>query len=426
MKITGIILLSVSILLMILCIIKGYKLFNKISAHILPVFICAILFVILKIAPLESIKDTFLTNSSINPLKIVVLLLSLSFLSIYLDELGFFRYLASVALARGNKNQFKLFIKLYILISILTIFTSNDIIILTFTPFIIFFAKNSKISPLPYLIGEFIAANTWSMFLLIGNTTNIYLSTFASISFFEYVKVMAVPTICCGLVSLGMLLLIFKNELKKEITPNQEVVKLRHKYLLADGIGFLIVCIILLSISSYIHLEMSYITLICMLLCLISSLVMCLIKKAHYKYLYRALKRLPYEVVPFLLSMFILVLGLQNIGITDDIIKVLSKFNSTFSYGISSTLLSNIMNNIPSSILFASLSSNNLNAVYASIVGTNLGAFLTPLGAIAGILFTNLCENSDVHISFLKFSKYGIMIEIPSLLTTLLILNLIL
>ena len=37
---------------------------------------------------------------------------------------------------------------MYFLIALLTIFTSNDIIILTITPFICFFCKNDKINPL--------------------------------------------------------------------------------------------------------------------------------------------------------------------------------------------------------------------------------------------------------------------------------------
>lgn len=59
------------------------------------------------------------------------------------------------------------------MVAILTIFTSNDIVILTFTPFICYFSKNAKINPIPYLVAEF-AATTYSMMLIIGNPTNIY------------------------------------------------------------------------------------------------------------------------------------------------------------------------------------------------------------------------------------------------------------
>jgi site-specific DNA-cytosine methylase len=35
---------------------------------------------------------------------------------------------------------------MYLMVAVLTIFTSNDIVILTFTPFICYFCKNAKIS----------------------------------------------------------------------------------------------------------------------------------------------------------------------------------------------------------------------------------------------------------------------------------------
>ena len=56
----------------------------------------------------------------------------MTILSIYLDELGFFSYLANKTLERAGKSQLKLFLYLYLIVSLLTVFTSNDIIILSF------------------------------------------------------------------------------------------------------------------------------------------------------------------------------------------------------------------------------------------------------------------------------------------------------
>ena len=98
-------------------------------------------------------------------------------LSVFLDEVGFFGYIAAFALKKAGRSRKRLFFYLYITVSVLTVFTSNDIIILTFTPFICYFAKSAKIDPVPYLFAEFIAANTWSMALIIGNPTNIYISS---------------------------------------------------------------------------------------------------------------------------------------------------------------------------------------------------------------------------------------------------------
>ena len=158
----------------------------------------------------STVGGALFANTAINPLKILVLFISMTVLSIFLDELGFFRYLASATLKKAGTSQMRLFLLLYVTVSVLTVFTSNDIIILSFTPFICYFAKNARISPMPYLAAEFVAANTWSMALIIGNPTNIYLATSADIGFVEYLTVMLLPTILGGTIAFVALFLLFR------------------------------------------------------------------------------------------------------------------------------------------------------------------------------------------------------------------------
>ena len=47
-------------------------------------------------------------------------------------------------------------------------------------------AKNASINPIPYLAAEFVAANTWSMALIIGNPTNIYLVTAIKTGIYQF------------------------------------------------------------------------------------------------------------------------------------------------------------------------------------------------------------------------------------------------
>ena len=177
----------------------------------------AIITVLVSTTDIATVGKALIADTAINPLKILVLFLSMTVLSIYLDELGFFRFLANAALKRARTGQKKLFLYLYITVSVLTVFTSNDVIILSFTPFICYFAKNAKINPLPYLAAEFVAANTWSMALIIGNPTNIYLATASGIGFAEYVKYSIFPTLFAGLVAFGALMLLFNKKLKEQI-----------------------------------------------------------------------------------------------------------------------------------------------------------------------------------------------------------------
>ena len=145
----------------------------------------ALILIAAQLVPLKEIVAELTADSNINPLKILLFFFSMTIISVLLDEFGLFKYLASVA-AKRAKSQRVLFFSFYFLIALLTVFTSNDVVILTFTPFICFFCRRMKINPIPYLVAEFAAANTWSLLFIIGNPTNIFLGTSAGISFIEY------------------------------------------------------------------------------------------------------------------------------------------------------------------------------------------------------------------------------------------------
>ena len=395
----------------------------SISTYWLIALTGAIILLATGLAPIKEVWSELTSNTTINPIKIIILFFSMTCLSIFLDEVGLFKFLANFAAKKAKNNQFALFTIFYLLTATLTIFTSNDIVILTFTPFICFFCKNSKINPIPYLVAEFSAANTWSLMLIIGNPTNIYLATSANIGFFDYFKVMALPTLCAGLVEYGVLLLVFFRKLKTPLQIVDEEVHIENKVALFVGLSHLLTCLVFLIISSYIHVEMWLISLICASSLLIFTLVMCLVTKKNWTYLTGSLKKLPYPLIPFFLSMFVVVVAINYQGISEKLAELLSHTNTIWTYGFSSFFVSNLINNIPMSILYSNMCNNNM-AVYASIVGSNIGAFLTPTGALAGIMFTNLVNEHQTKYSFLDFIKYGAVISIPIIAVALLTLTL--
>jgi len=135
--------------------IKG----KSLSIYWVAPFIGAIILLLSGIITAPEMTAGLTKSGDVNPIKILILFLSMTVISIFLDNAGFFRYLASAVLKKAKSSQMSLFVSLYVMVSVLTVFTSNDIIVLTFTPFICYFAKNADIDPIPYLICEFIAAN---------------------------------------------------------------------------------------------------------------------------------------------------------------------------------------------------------------------------------------------------------------------------
>ena len=407
--------------------IKGHT----VSIYYLPPLIGSLLLIFLGEISLGEILCGLTADSEINPIKILVLFLSMTLMSVFLDSVGFFRYLASYVLGHARASQKSLFLWLYLIVSILTVFTSNDIIVLTFTPFICYFAHNAKIDAIPYLVCEFVAANTWSMTLIIGNPTNIYLMTGAEVSFIDYAVKMFIPTVFAGVVSFTVLRILFNKKLQKTFESSGEIVKIEDKTLTVVGVVHLAVCIALMVVSSYISLPMWIISFGCFVSLFVCASAILLFRKQGLGKIGETFKHTPYEIIPFVLSMFVLVLALGKVGITEKIAEILSNTDTIFGYGMVSFFIANLINNIPMSVLFSSVTetltgTTRLEALYASVAGSNLGAFLTPVGALAGIMWTALLKKYGEKLSFARFIAYGVLLAIPAMLAVILGLKLVL
>lgn len=384
----------------------------------------SIALLLFRLLPLPVMWEGLTSSGSINPLKILTLFISMTTLSIYLDEVGFFSYIAGISLKFAKTSQLRLFCVLFLLVSVLTVFTSNDIIILTFTPFICYFSKKAEIDPMPYLFGEFVAANTWSMMLIIGNPTNIYLATANGIGFGTYTAHMLLPTLFAGITAFLLLLMIFRKPLSQPISIKEEKPAIRDKGLVIIGLLHLVFCTVLLILSSYIGLEMWYIT-----LGFAVSLFLCVTiykkkKGVKERVLLHTIMRAPWELIPFVLSMFLLVLTLDRYQVTTIISDFFGTDHLVWKYGVTSFLAANVMNNIPMSVAFSSIVSHlpeadRLPAAYASIIGSNIGAYFTPLGALAGIMWSGILNKMGIPFSFRKYISYGIRISIPVLIAAL-------
>ncbi|MBQ8600672.1 MAG: hypothetical protein IJ407_04750 [Clostridia bacterium] len=394
---------------------------EQISIYWLPPLAGALILISGGALSLQEVAAGLTAPTAMNPIKILILFFSMTLLSVFLDQAGFFRYLAETMLAKAGGSQKALFFTLYATVSVLTVFTSNDIIVLTFTPFICYFTRHAKVDPLPYLFCEFIAANTWSMIFIIGNPTNIYLASGADIGCFEYLKVMAWPTLLAGLGSLAALWLLFRKKLEmplhQEFTPTARP----DKPMVFLGVLHLGVCILLMVLSSVLELPMWLISLAAFCSLFVSAAFYLAARNRTPSILLEVIKRAPFEMAPFVLSMFIVVLALEKCGVTALLADLLGYLPAVPAYGISSFLASNFMNNIPMSVLYSGITAGATGAapLYAAVIGSNLGAFFTPIGALAGMMWMQLLKAHGLQLSFGKFTKYGAAVAIPSLILAL-------
>ena len=142
-----------------------------------------------------------------------------------------------------------------------------------------------------------------------------------------------------------------------------------------------------------------------------------IIKKNHL-YISQPFVRLPFSLIPFILSMFVIIQALESYDVFIYVSDLFNKINNDnikeIVYLLSSTISCNLVNNIPMTIAFGSIlqNSDNINLVYATIIGSNIGAILSPVGALAGIMWLRILKQNDVEYGFIKFLKNGSIITL--------------
>ncbi len=421
------IIIGLTLIIMQLCVIFDWKIKFKnitINWYWVVCFIGAIVCISCRFIKTESLKNVFVTQNGMNPMQILIIFISCSSLSVLLDKIGFFDYIAQVALNKSKSSQTKIFFTFNVIIALLTIFTSNDIIILTFTPFICYFTKHAKIDPTPYLVSEFVSANAWSMFFYIDNPTNIYLCSLHGISFLGFTIKMFLPATVAGLFAMFLTYFIFRKRLKLPIDIETQTPPKQNKFLLTIGLVGLFSMIIFMVIGPYLGLDIWYIPLICALITYLTTFVYLIIKKEKLTIIWQSFKDLPYSLIPFLISMAILVATLTDVGAIQSIGNAL-KGQNMFVIGYLAFLAGNIVNNIPMTMLFTGILgtfSASTNIVFSVVIASNICAFLTPVGSLAGIMFMTILKENDIKFSVKQFIGYGILTSIPVMTVSMLML----
>jgi arsenical pump membrane protein len=344
---------------------------------------------------------------------VVVILATLMVISSLLDDYGFFEYCATRAVHASRNSGRRLFLYTYLVVSAISLFAGNDVVILTTTPIILIFCRNAKINPKPYMYASFFAANTFSMSLYIGNLTNILIGDSLRLDYFGFTKYMLLPTLVASVVNYHLLKLIFRKQIPESFgSPDNGRIPIRNKSLVALGLVVLLGVIVLGGAANYMKIPLSAVTLGGAVLLMISE-----------RRIVHRLKRVSWNVVLFVIGLFIVVKGLEVSGAAGAAGEIMfSRISgnltvATFSVSLLSAFMCNLVNNIPmtammlSIIHHASLTQQMNTAMgYALVIGSNLGANFTTFGALAGILWLESARRYGWSTTMTDLLKIGLFV----------------
>jgi len=343
------------------------------------------------------------TSVALENIDIIVLIFTFGMLAEGLAEAEVFEYISHKSLSYCNQNTLVLVLVLFIATSFLTLVTTNDIVILIMTPIIINIAYKSQLENVRLLLlSQFVAANTLSMGLLIGSPTNIIISKTLGIGFIDYFIYMlpiALTALVIIIVYYSSKRTSFLKSYEMQATyarPNVETPPVTRKMRVWIGIftGF----VFLITIVT----EYTFSLLWCAIPTLIITLVYWNQSNSHPT-MCKPLKSLPYGVLFFGLSFFIIVGGISSTPfVTEAVFPIITESVQSPSSAIvvglfGSGFLVNVFNDLPAAVFISEylqtipVTNSTLKIVFiqAILAGVNIGVYVTQVGALAGIIWFN-------------------------------------
>lgn len=361
---------------------------------------------------------------------------SLSFLgiiifSLVLDEIGFFEHAARQTALLCGASLKRQFIGLMLLTAVISALFANDAAVLILSPIILAQAKMlnlSQKSTLALLLATGFMSDSASLPFVFSNLTNIITAGFFGIGFWQYFEALFAPFIFSVFSSLMIAFWILRQDLSAKLDLNA----LRANYQIIANKHLFIFCWIFLAVLLFGYALGDLYHLPFCVFALGGALVflgICLrLGALKIKVIFA---RTPWQILWFSLALYIIVWGLKNAGyneILSELLKAsqkLGELSFVMLSGLFASILSSFMNNLPAMMMMdISLADvghfdSVKKAVFASIIGCNVGVKFTHFGSLATLLWLYTLRAKGQNISIKSYLIFSFKITLPVIFFTL-------
>ncbi|MGG4166057.1 arsenic transporter [Rossellomorea vietnamensis] len=400
----------------------------------IPTSIGAALVLLLGIVPFS---DVFKIVDIVSGAALTIL--STIMMSIVLESIGFFRIVAMNIVNRSRGSGVRLYVYVIALCFMMTMFFNNDGSILITTPIIIHMTALLKLKnhqKIPYLLSGALIATAASAPIAVSNISNLIALKIVGLSLQDYVQMMFVPSMVAILVIAYLLYLYFRKSIPKKILDvsikwekGAQAYSYSHPLSSKEQereIDWPLIksCLFIVVLTRAAFFALTPYGISLEIIGLAGAAVLILLRYSRTKTgVVDIIKKTPWHVLLFAFNMYVLVYGLRNVGLSDFIVDqfrdhiVGQPLNASLIMGIFLTVISNLFNNLPAvmigtlSITEMGLDPHVLQVAYlANVLGSDIGALLTPVGTLATLIWMFILKTHGIHISWSRYLRVTIIV----------------
>jgi arsenical pump membrane protein len=140
----------------------------------------------------------------------------------------------------------------------------------------------------------------------------------------------------------------------------------------------------------------------------------------------------PWHILVFALGMYVIIYGLNNIGLSELLISLFSPIanssllQASVFMGMLMSAMSSLFNNHPAlmigtlTLTSMELEPLTLKITYlATVIGSDIGALLLPIGTLATLIWFHILKEAKINISWKYYLKISFIVIPPTLIFSL-------
>jgi arsenical pump membrane protein len=337
---------------------------------------------------------------------------------------GLFDWLAALAVRYARGSARRLFLIIYAVGTLVTVFLSNDATAVVLTPAVYAAAKAARVEPLPYLFICAFVANAASFVLPISNPANLVIFGTHMPPLSQWLYQFTLPSMASILITYFLLRFTQRAAIDQKISTDfrTEPLSVGGKCVAA---GIAVTAVALLGASS-LDRQLGLPTFIA------GTAVTIIVLIISGRSPMPVLRDISWGVLPLVAGLFVLVAAVQQTGILNSVTQMLhdaaasSPRETSLGAGIMVALASNLMNNLPTGLVAAAVSQSAdvpLQVTSGILIGVDLGPNLSVTGSLATILWLIVLRREGEAVTAWQFLKLGIVVMPPALVAALLALT---